>query len=92
MSHISIERKHNLGREAARAKAQVLVEKLVSRYDVTAQWQGDTVEVRRSGANGQIIIDDDTIRVDLTLGMMMSMMSGTIESEIGRVLDKALAA
>jgi putative polyhydroxyalkanoate system protein len=92
MSQISVERKHSLGRQAAREKAELLVEKLVSKYDVKAQWAGDTVEVKRSGANGLISIDDDTIRVDLKLGMMLSMMSGTIESEIERVLDKALQA
>jgi putative polyhydroxyalkanoate system protein len=92
MSQISVERKHNLGREVAKQKAELLVERLVSKYDVKAQWQGDTVEVKRSGANGVISIDDDTIRVDLKLGMMLSMMSGTIESEIERVLDKALQA
>lgn len=92
MSQISVERKHSLGREVAREKAELLVEKLVSKYDVSAQWQGDTVEVKRSGANGLISIDDDTIRVDLKLGMMLSMMRATIESEIERVLDKALQA
>lgn len=90
MSQISVERKHSLGREVAKQKAQVLVDKLVSKYDVKAQWQGDNVEVKRSGANGLISIDDDTILVELKLGMMLSMMSGTIESEIERVLDKAL--
>jgi putative polyhydroxyalkanoate system protein len=92
MSQISVERKHSLGRDVAKQKAELLVEKLVSKYDVKAQWRGDTVEVKRSGANGVISIDDDTIRVDLKLGMMLSMMSGTIESEIERVLDKALQA
>ncbi len=92
MSQISVERKHSLGREVAKQKAQVLVDKLVSKYDVKAQWQGDNVEVKRSGANGLISIDDDTILVELKLGMMLSMMSGTIESEIERVLDKALQA
>jgi putative polyhydroxyalkanoate system protein len=92
MSQISVERKHSLGRDVAKQKAELLVEKLVSKYDVKAQWLGDTVEVKRSGANGVISIDDETIRVDLKLGMMLSMMSGTIESEIERVLDKALQA
>ena len=91
MTQISVERKHNLGREAARQKAEVVVDKLVQRYDVQATWQGDTVAVKRSGANGTVKIDDEAIRIELKLGMMLSMMSGTIQSEIEKALDKALA-
>ena len=91
MTQISVERKHNLGREAARQKAEVVVDKLVQRYDVQATWQGDTVAVKRSGANGTVKIDSDAIRIELKLGMMLSMMSGTIQSEIEKALDKALA-
>lgn len=91
MTQIRVERKHNLGREAARQKAEVVVDKLVQRYDVQATWQGDTVAVKRSGANGTVKIDDDAIRIELKLGMMLSMMSSTIQSEIEKALDKALA-
>lgn len=90
MTQISVERKHSLGREAARHKAEALVEKLSREYDLKAAWNGDRVEIKRSGANGSIQIDDDTIRVELKLGMMLSMMGGTIKAEIERALDKAL--
>lgn len=91
MTQISVERKHSLGRVAAREKAEALVDKLTREYDLKAQWNGDRVEVRRSGANGSIDIGDDSIRVELKLGMMLSMMGGTIKAEIERALDKALA-
>ena len=91
MTQISVERKHNLGREAARAKAESLVEKLSREYDLKAEWQGDRVDVSRSGAKGSVLIGDDSIRVELKLGMMLSMISGSIQSGIERALDKALA-
>lgn len=91
MTQISVERKHSLGRAAARQKAEVLVQKLAREYDLKASWVGDTVEVKRSGANGTIRIGDDTIRVDLKLGMMLSIMGSSIKSEIERALDKELA-
>ena len=91
MTQISVERRHSLGREAARQKAEALVERLAREYDLKAQWEGDTVQVKRSGANGSIRIGDDSIRVELKLGMMLSMMGGTIKAEIERALDKALA-
>lgn len=92
MTQINVERKHNLGRDAARQKAEVVVQKLIDRYDVQATWQGDTVAVKRSGAQGTVQIDDEAIRIDLKLGMMLAMMSGTIQNEIEKALDKALAA
>ncbi|MCG8296193.1 MULTISPECIES: polyhydroxyalkanoic acid system family protein [Pseudomonas] len=91
MTQISVERKHSLGREAVRAKAQALVDRLAQEYDLKARWNGDRVDVSRSGANGSVQIFDDSIRVELKLGMMLSMMSGTIKGEIERALDKALA-
>ena len=91
MTQISVERQHSLGREAARAKAEALVEKLTSKYDLKANWNGDRVDIARSGANGSVHIGEDSIRIDLKLGMMLSMMSGTIKQEIERALDKALA-
>ena len=90
MTQISVERKHTLGREAARAKAQALVDKLSRAYDLKATWNGDRVDEARGGANGRVHIGEDSIRVDLKLGMMLSMMSGTIKGEIERALDKAL--
>jgi len=92
MTLISVERKHNLGRDRARQKAEIVVDKLVRRYEVQATWAGDTVEVKRSGANGTVQIGDDSIRIDLKLGTMLSIMSGTIQAEIEKALDKALAA
>ena len=91
MSHISVERKHNLGLEVAREKAQKLVDKLVGKYEMQAQWDGDTVELKRSGVTGQVEVRGDSVKVDLKLGMMLSMMSGMIEAEIEKALDKALA-
>ena len=43
MARISVERTHKLGLEAAREKAQPLVEKLASQYGLTPTWAGDTV-------------------------------------------------
>ncbi len=91
MTQISVERKNSLGRDAARPKAEALVDKLAREYDLKARWDGDRVEVKRSGANGSIEIGEDSIRVELKLGMMLSMMGGTIKGEIERALDKALA-
>ncbi|MBF7142142.1 MULTISPECIES: polyhydroxyalkanoic acid system family protein [Pseudomonas] len=91
MSTIRVERKHQLGKEVARQKAERLVDKLVSKYDMNAEWKGDVVELTRSGVTGQVAVGEDNVVVELKLGMMLSMMGPMIESEVDRALDKALA-
>ncbi len=92
MAKITVEREHALGREAARAKAEQLAERLAREFDVSYQWQGDMLLFKRSGADGSIAVSDDQVRVDLKLGLLLSAMSGTIKREIEQVLDKSLSA
>ncbi|OEC36699.1 putative polyhydroxyalkanoic acid system protein [Pseudomonas cuatrocienegasensis] len=92
MAKITVEREHALGREAARAKAEQLAERLAREFDVTYQWQGDTLLFKRSGADGSIAVSDDRVRVELKLGLLLSAMSGSIKREIEQVLDKSLVA
>lgn len=91
MSRIHVERSHSLGREAAREKAERLAERLASEYDVRYRWNGDTLEFKRSGADGQIEVGDDHVRVEVKLGLLLSAMSGMIQREIEQALDKSLA-
>ena len=91
MAHISVERTHGLGKEAAREKADKLAQKLSEQYGLEPQWSGDTLNLRRSGVKGAVYVGEDSIKVDVELGLLMSAMSGTIKSEIERALDKALA-
>jgi putative polyhydroxyalkanoate system protein len=92
MARIIVERTHTLGRQAAREKADLLAAKLTSEYGLDCQWQGDVLEVRRSGADGRIEVEDDRVRVLLNLGLLMSAMAGTVQTQIERALDKALSA
>lgn len=91
MSKIVVERQHSLGRVAARDKAQQLAERLAQQYDVKYQWQGDTLEVRRTGATGSIEVSEDKLRVSLKLGLLLSGLSSTIQRELEEALDKHLA-
>ena len=79
-----------LGKEAAREKADKLAQKLSDQYGLEPQWSGDTLNLKRSGVKGAVHVADDSIRVDVELGLMMSAMSGMIKAEIEKALDKAL--
>jgi putative polyhydroxyalkanoate system protein len=90
MAKINVERPHSLGREAAREKAEKLAERLASQYDVRYRWNGDTLEFKRSGADGCIEVGEDRVCVRLNLGLLLSPMSSSIKREIETALDKSL--
>ncbi|HCJ28838.1 MAG TPA: polyhydroxyalkanoic acid system protein [Pseudomonas sp.] len=92
MARIIVERTHNLGRDAAREKADQLAAKLASEYGMRCEWQGDVLEVRRSGADGRIEVEEDRVRVLLNLGLMLSALGSSVQVQIERALDKALQA
>ncbi|MCO6059705.1 polyhydroxyalkanoic acid system family protein [Pseudomonas sp. MOB-449] len=90
MARIHVERSHALGREAVREKAEKLAERLAREYDVRYQWRGDTLEFKRSGADGLIDVSDSRVRVEVKLGLLLSAMSGSIKREIEKALDEYL--
>ncbi|MCP9340048.1 MULTISPECIES: polyhydroxyalkanoic acid system family protein [Stutzerimonas] len=92
MARIIVERNHSLGRDAAREKAEQLAAKLERDFGVRCEWKGDVLEVRRSGADGRIEVEEDRVRVLLNLGLLMSAMGASVQAQIERALDKALAA
>ena len=91
MARITVERAHTLGKEGARAKAEKLAQKLQDQYGLEPSWSGDTLNLKRSGVKGTVLVADDSLRIDVELGLLMSAMSGTIKTEIEKALDKALA-
>ncbi|OHC38402.1 MAG: polyhydroxyalkanoic acid system protein [Pseudomonadales bacterium RIFCSPLOWO2_02_FULL_63_210] len=92
MARIDVQRPHSLGREVAREKAEQLAERLAREYAVRYSWNGDTLEFKRSGADGRIEVGEDRVRVQLNLGLLLSAMSSSIKREIEEVLDKSLKA
>ena len=91
MARITVERAHSLGKDGARAKAEKLAQKLQDQYGLQPSWSGDTLNLKRSGVKGTVLVADDLLRIDVELGLLMSAMSGTIKTEIEKALDKALA-
>lgn len=91
MARIQVGRAHTLGKDAAREKADKLASKLKDQYGLESSWAGDTLNLKRSGVKGTVKVAEDSLRIEVELGLLMSAMSGTIKSEIEKALDKALA-
>lgn len=92
MAKITVERPHSLGLDEARERAEQLVRKLADRYGLAHEWVGDTVRLEGKGAKGKVDVQQALIRITIELNFLLSTMSGSIKSEVERVLDKALAA
>jgi len=92
MARITVERPHALGKDKAREKAELLAEKLGEKYGIEHSWNGDIVSLEGKGAKGTVEVEDTLVRVNIELNFFLSAMSGTIQTEVERQLDKALVA
>lgn len=91
MATIRVERAHQLGRQTVRDKVEALAARLSKEYQLRCQWRGDQLEVQRSGVKGHIAIDEQRVRIELSLGLLLSAMRGPLQKEIETALDRELA-
>ena len=87
MSAIDLTRVHNLALAEAKAKVQHVADQIAAKFDVDCAWDGDVLNFSRSGVDGHIKVETDSVRVFAELGFMLSMMKGPIEDAISRYLD-----
>lgn len=96
MPDIKIHREHTLGLAKARKVASKWAEDAEKKFDMECTiLEGelsDTVEFKRSGVNGQLIVAPDHFDLTAKLGFLLGAFSKTIESEIEKNLDALLAA
>ena len=95
MADIKIHRKHSLGLPKARKIAWQWAEDVEKKFDMECSViegeTGDTVQFKRSGVNGQLIVAADHFDLKAKLGFLLGAFSKTIETEILKNLDALLA-
>lgn len=92
MSNIDITRHHDLAPEKARAVIEHIADSLERKFNVTPQWDGDTLRFARSGVDGFIAVEDGQVHVSARLGMLLTPLKPTVEAEIKRKLDEYFPA
>jgi putative polyhydroxyalkanoate system protein len=95
MADIKIHRPHKLGLAKARKVAWSWAEEVEKRFDmectvIEGETQ-DTVEFKRSGVNGTLVVAADHFDLRAKLGFLLGAFSKTIEGEITKNLDQLLA-
>ena len=91
MATIHIKRKHTLTRAEVRDRVEAIARQIKDELDADYSWKGDTLHFNRSGASGQIDVDDDRVEFNIKLGILLSPLKGKIERTILGRIDVALA-
>jgi putative polyhydroxyalkanoate system protein len=90
VSDIKFVRKHHVTLQKAKEGAQKIADDLAQEYDLTSEWEGDTLHFRRSGVEGEMRVTDTTIELQVSLGFLLRPFKATLEEHIERHLDERL--
>lgn len=90
MSGIDIRHAHALSPAQARTAVERAVATLGERYGLDYRWEGDTLHFVRPGVDGRIALRPGEVHVTARLGMLLSAMKGTVQSELERLLAERL--
>ncbi|MGB5512010.1 MAG: polyhydroxyalkanoic acid system family protein [Woeseiaceae bacterium] len=88
---MKIKRRHHLGHEEAKNRANHIAETLGRQFSLTSAWEGDHLMVRGSGVNGYLLVAEDSIELEVKLGFALKLMEGPIRSAIESTIDEELA-
>jgi putative polyhydroxyalkanoate system protein len=95
MPDIHIRREHSLGLAKARKIALQWAEDAEKKFDMACTIlegdTSDTLEFKRIGVNGTLVVASDHFELEAKLGFLLGAFSKTIESEIEKNLDDLLA-
>jgi putative polyhydroxyalkanoate system protein len=92
MADIVMHRTHHHGLKGARTAAEKMAKKLDEKFDLTSEWEGNTLHFHRSGVNGHLVVTDHDMNLNVTLGFMLKLMKGPIEKAIHEQLEDVLDA
>ncbi len=96
MPDIHIHRPHTLGLDKARDIAWKWAEDAETKFDMACTViegeTSDTVEFKRTGVSGTLIVAPDHFELEAKLGFLLGAFSKTIETQIQSTLDDLLGA
>ena len=88
MSTIDIKKPHQLSLADAQKVADDLARDLAEKFSIVYQWEGDVLNFRRTGVDGDITVNEDFVHVKAKLGFLLSYLKPAVEREIDRYLDE----
>ena len=95
MADLNLHRDHTLGLARARKVALKWAEDVEAKLDMECTIiegdDEDVLEFKRSGVDGRMIVAATFFDLEARLGFLLKPFLGTIEAEVGKQLDEALA-
>jgi len=88
MARILVKREHGKNLVDSRKAVERVARKLAEKFDVTYEWDGDTLLFQRMGVKGAIDLMPGVVEVVAELGFLFGALRNTVENEIERYLDK----
>lgn len=86
-----IRRSHNLGAGEARVRANRIAADLEKQFSLRCEWRGDVMLVTGNGVSGRLLVDDQTLELEVRLGFALKLMEGPIRAAIEKAIDEELA-
>ncbi|UTW46246.1 polyhydroxyalkanoic acid system family protein [bacterium SCSIO 12696] len=90
MATVYVERDHKLDDGQLRELGEQLANKLTDKLGGSAEWQGNELHYKQSGASAKALLGEDKVEVTVELGFLMSGFASMVEAEVERTLDKYL--
>jgi len=90
MANIRIKRTHTLGIENARTQVEAFARSLKEELQIDYERDGNRLMFKRIGASGTLEVGADSLDLDITLDLPLSLLAGIIEKDINKKLDDAL--
>ena len=88
---MKIRRRHNLGIEEARRRADRIAADLQQQFSMRSSWQGDALHVQGNGVQGQLLVDAESVELEIRLGFALTLMEAPIRAAIEATIDEELA-
>ena len=92
MATITINHPFSMSRHEVTDQLKIFAEDLSKRYQLQCQWCGeDQLTFKRSGADGDVKVGEDSLHLNLKLGMMLGMFKQSIEDDIQKFLREHIS-
>ncbi len=91
MSEILIRRAHHTSQQKAKKIAEQIAERLAREYQLSSEWEGNTLLFSRSGLQGALAVGDKELSLQVKLGLLMAALKGPIQQAVEAKLDELLA-
>lgn len=88
MSDIIIRRQHGKNLAEARASAEHMAAELKEEFDLDYSWNGNVMRFKRPGVAGELSVNDQTVALNIRLGLLLFALKPAIEREIHRFFDE----